>query len=466
MELADALRLQPGDVVTFTGAGGKTAALERLAGELAARGHRVVLTTTTRFGREQVRGPQVIATGAGDLEAAVAEALSTSPVVAVTGVLADGGTKWGGLAPDQAAALREVPGVDFVLIEGDGARGLPLKAPGEHEPVVPSATSVLVAVAGASAFGRPIAAGAVHRPERIAALARLALSGAAGDQDDGCLVTPELVGRLLAYPDGGLKGRPAGARAVALINQCDPAAPGGAERLAAAREAAAVALAAPGLEAVLLGAVGLPGAAVAERHVRVAAIVLAAGASTRLGRFKQLLPWGPAGTPLVAHVVARLRAARGLSAIGVVVGHRGDEVAAALAPGAADVVTNPRWPEGQSSSVRAGLRALPAGTGAALFALCDQPEVGPELVEALIQRHRETGARVAAPRTAGARRGTPTLWDRETFADLLELAGDVGGRGLIEAAAARGQVAWLEWGDEILRDIDRPGDLPGGPAPA
>jgi molybdenum cofactor cytidylyltransferase len=385
-----------------------------------------------------VRGPQVIATGAGDLEAAVAEALSTSPVVAVTGVLADGGTKWGGLAPDQAAALREVPGVDFVLIEGDGARGLPLKAPGEHEPVVPSATSVLVAVAGASAFGRPIAAGAVHRPERIAALARLALSGAAGDQDDGCLVTPELVGRLLAYPDGGLKGRPAGARAVALINQCDPAAPGGAERLAAAREAAAVALAAPGLEAVLLGAVGLPGAAVAERHVRVAAIVLAAGASTRLGRFKQLLPWGPAGTPLVAHVVARLRAARGLSAIGVVVGHRGDEVAAALAP----------------------------GTGAALFALCDQPEVGPELVEALIQRHRETGARVAAPRTAGARRGTPTLWDRETFADLLELAGDVGGRGLIEAAAARGQVAWLEWGDEILRDIDRPGDLPGGPAPA
>jgi probable selenium-dependent hydroxylase accessory protein YqeC len=99
-----------------------------------------------------------------------------------------------------------------LLNEADGSRMRPFKAPAAHEPVIPPATTLVVPVVGADVLGRPLDADHVHRPELVRAL-----SGAA----PGAPITPEIVARVVAHPGGGLKGVPAGARVVVMLNKAD-----------------------------------------------------------------------------------------------------------------------------------------------------------------------------------------------------------------------------------------------------
>jgi molybdenum cofactor cytidylyltransferase len=234
---------------------------------------------------------------------------------------------------------------------------------------------------------------------------------------------------------------------VVLLNQADDAsrqarAAGLAETLLACYSQVVVAAMQPPAQ--------VEGGPVLAVHERTAGIILAAGASTRMGAPKQLLDWG--GRPLVLQSVqTALRA--GLQPVVVVLGAHSEAVRQALgepAPGSLLVVDNPEWAAGQSSSVIAGLRALPPEVGAAVFLLCDQPLVTPQLVGSLVARHAETLAPVVAPLVDG-QRGNPVLFDRRTFPDLLSLTGDTGGRALF----ARYPVSWLPWHDRAaLADID------------
>ena len=117
---------------------------------------------------------------------------------------------------------------------------LPFKAPAEHEPVIPEETTLVLPVVGADVFGQPLDGEHVHRPELVGALA-----GAPA----GSPITPEIVARVLAHPRGGLKGVPAGARVIAVVNKVETLA----DR-APARETAERLLREPRIESVLLTA--------------------------------------------------------------------------------------------------------------------------------------------------------------------------------------------------------------------
>jgi molybdenum cofactor cytidylyltransferase len=164
-----------------------------------------------------------------------------------------------------------------------------------------------------------------------------------------------------------------------------------------------------------------------ETTPQVAAVVLAAGGSVRMGQLKQLLPVG--GQPMVRRVVEAVCAA-GLAQVVVVVGARADEVEQALATLPADVVVNEQWAEGMSTSLRAGLQALGPGIQAALIVLADQPALTPNLLGTLVARYCATGAPVVVPFYKG-QRGNPVLFDRSLFSELLAVEGDQGGRTLL-----------------------------------
>jgi molybdenum cofactor cytidylyltransferase len=330
-----------------------------------------------------------------------------------------------------------------LLVEADGARRLPLKAPANHEPVVPSWIHSVIVVAGLLGLGKPVTADWVHRLERFAAL-----SGSAA----GELVTVEALARLLKHPEGGLKGIPAGARRIALLNQADT------EELKAAGQRLA-GLLLPDFERVLIASLGLavdeagrskPGPdfeQVSAVHKPVAGVLLAGGGSQRLGRPKQLLPWR--GEPLVRHS-ARAALEAGLEPLVVVTGASREAVEAALIGLPVILAYNEDWNQGQSTSVRAGVQALPATTGAVVFLLSDQPQVPPALIRALIAAHRETLSKIIAPEVAG-RRANPVLFDRSTFADLLLLSGDTGGRGIFSRYSPM-HIPWYD--DSLLLDVD------------
>jgi 4-nitrophenyl phosphatase len=117
---------------------------------------------------------------------------------------------------------------------------------------------------------------------------------------------------------------------------------------------------------------------------------------------------------------------------------------------------NWRWKEGMSTSVQAGLAALPPETEAAVFLHCDQPLITPELLRALVGRFEETDAPIVHPTHAG-QRGTPVLFNRRLFAELATVTGDEGGRRLISQYAK--DVATVQVTDPyLLADIDTPDD--------
>ena len=187
----------------------------------------------------------------------------------------------------------------------------------------------------------------------------------------------------------------------------------------------------------------------------IAAVILAAGASTRFGRPKQLLDWGK--TPLLVHV-AGVALSAGFAPVVVVLGCRAEAIRAALEPLArpAQIVMNWRWQQGMSTSVQTGLAALPPTTEAVIFLQCDQPLVTADLLRAMAARFKETDALIVHPTHAG-QRSTPVLFARRLFPELAAVTGDEGGRSLIAQYAK--SAAAIEVADpDVLADVDTPAD--------
>lgn len=185
----------------------------------------------------------------------------------------------------------------------------------------------------------------------------------------------------------------------------------------------------------------------------IAAIILAAGASERFGQPKMLLDWR--GKPLIAHVADVVLALPARPVV-VVVGAQAQEIRSTLGDRPVQIVANPNWREGMSTSIRVGLAALSPDVAGALFILGDQPKITRELLARLVARFRETGAPIVEPR-CGKRPGTPTLFAREMFGELAQITGDRGGRSLINEHMDRVAVVQVD-DPSTLQDIDTPED--------
>jgi len=449
MKLRTALRLGTGEVVAFVGGGGKTTAMFRLAQELAAEGQGVITTTTTRLGASQVSlAPACVRLEDGALSAAkraqILAALEAQRHVLVVSGVDEALDKAAGLGLDLIPQLAELPGVSAVLVEADGAREMPFKAPAAYEPQIAPSTTVVVPVMGVEALGQPLAAPWAHRVELICAL-----TGAA----EGDLITPDLAARVLAHPQGGRKNAPAGARVIPLLNKVETP-----DQAGRASETAACLLAGPGCEAVMIGAV--QAADPVQRVLgRVPALVLAAGRSTRMGVPKHVLPWGE-GETIIGHIVRELLRA-GAAEMVVVTGGAREAVEAELAATRAQAgwprevplrtVFNPDYAAKEMlSSLQVGLRALPVEAAAALVALGDQPQVEAGIARAVIERWRKTRALVTLPTFQG-RRGHPVLFDRGLWPALLALPDTASPRDVLSRVPAE-SVAVTQ--DSILQDVD------------
>jgi molybdenum cofactor cytidylyltransferase len=178
-------------------------------------------------------------------------------------------------------------------------------------------------------------------------------------------------------------------------------------------------------------------------------VILAGGSSSRLGRPKQLLALGD--RPVLAHTLANALAAS-LDGVIVVLGHAADGVQSQIDFGAARVVINERYAEGQSTSLHAGVSALPPDAAAAIFILGDQPLIGPAVHDALVAAYRDSAAPIVQPSYDG-QRGNPVLIASALFPELLAVIGDQGARNVLRAHAAEVQVVPIP-GSTPTDDLD------------
>ncbi len=187
---------------------------------------------------------------------------------------------------------------------------------------------------------------------------------------------------------------------------------------------------------------------------RIAALILAAGGSTRMGRAKQLLPWR--GTTLLRRIAEAALASRATS-VAVVVGSEAERARAALDGLPLIVVENAGWREGLGTSLAAGARVLAAGSpppDAIVVLLADQPLVSAASIDRLIETHATTGSPLVASLHASDP-GVPALFASRFFEELQALRGDHGAREILRENAASAAVLHLP---EAEIDVDTPSD--------
>ncbi len=233
LALVEALGLGsvPG-IISIVGGGGKSSLLFALGKLLPGR---TVLTTTTRIFASQTRLASAVCSLDNENWEQVLSQEAGS--VLVVGHMDERHAM--GVPLDLPSRILARPDVDWVIVEADGSRRLPVKAPAQHEPVIPTETGTLVTVAGLDALGAPIAEVA-HRPERVSAVTGL---------PQEANLTPESLGQLLASSRGGGKSAPPGARRVILVNKVESAG-----ELGLAAQVALSALAEDSVERVVVGA--------------------------------------------------------------------------------------------------------------------------------------------------------------------------------------------------------------------
>jgi len=433
------------DVVAIVGGGGKSTTAFRLAAEIAATGRRAIVAPSTRIAAFQTAwAPAFLEiTGTTLPWKTLEHLLATHGCCLLGGPIA--GDRRLGLAPEQIDDLSERAtelGVAAIAVEADGSKMRPVKAPAEHEPVLPTATTILAPAIGLDAVGHPIEALTVHRPERVRTV--LGIS-----DDEPAHLTPGMLAQLMHHPAGGAKGLQPTMRLVPLLNKADTPL-----RLTYGRLIAT--LLAKASHGSLLTAVGSDNAApVIERWGPVALIVLAAGGSRRMGRPKQLeLVHGEA---MVVRA-ARTALASHAGPVSVVTGAEAEAVTSLLRKQlpTVTIVPNPAWEAGQATSMQAALRALPDTMEAAILMPVDQPYLDEVLLRRLVQAWH-AGADLVAPTTDGTLRGAPALFDRRFWPELMSITGDIGGRSVL--AAHHSACVAVPAAERWLQDIDTPGDL-------
>ncbi len=436
MRLRDCLRVSHRSRVAIVGAGGKSTILFNIAKELDSP---VVLAATAHLCTDQLNlaDAHAIIERPADVRRIFQKPirgafLLTGPIGARD--------RTRGLSPEEIDFVQEncdrlgLP----LIIEADGSRRLPLKAPAEHEPPIPGWVNQVVVVAGLSGLGQALSEEVVFRAQRFAEIT---------DSRMGQQITLKMIEQYLLAEEGGLRNIPKDAVRNVFFNQLDQVVLDGQERENLSR----------GLldqyHRVIWGnaAQPVPEERVVERFERVAGIVLAAGASKRFGRPKQLLEWR--GKPFVWHVVQKGIQA-GLHPIVVVTGAHHEMVEEAVSDLSVVRVHNPDWERGLSTSVKSGLARVADQIGAAVFLMSDVPQVPRRLIEKLILAHRTKNGFIFSASCQG-RFINPVLFDQNCFEDLLRLEGDRGGKVLFE----KYPVEALEWENpEEVKDIDREED--------
>jgi molybdenum cofactor cytidylyltransferase len=438
MRLSKALRVEEGQSVAFIGAGGKSSAVRTLGNELKSQ-YPVVSTTSTKLGLAQtdLADEHFILTSSEHLDGVHAR-LRGGKSLLITNDRAPDEPKWRGLSLLELKKLRKIclEAGAILLIEADGARRKSLKAPAEHEPVVPEWVDLVVTIAGLDVIGKPFTPEYCHRAE----IAKEIL-GIEGD----AIVEYAHLSNLLQAEYGGLKGAPRSSTVRVILRQSKDL-----EEIEIGRKVASQVLSTERITNVVIGTLDHENP-VSETFSRVAGIVLAAGSSTRLEEPKQLLPFK--GKPLIAHVV-EAAVEGGVDPIVIVVGEQADAIQEALEDYRVRIVRNPDPALGQGSSLSVGVGGIDPNVEAAVFLLADMPLVKEQLIDELIMRHRARLSPVVVP-YANGRRGNPVLFDKVAFEALMQIEGDRGGRAIFSQFSHER----VEWDDSIHFDVDTHEDL-------
>ena len=211
--LTEALGIEAREVISLVGAGGKTTLMFRLAKELSLRGKKVVTTTTTKILEPAPgeTGSLFVDSDEERIKDFVRGHLDQYDHITFARERLESG-KLKGVSPNLVDEIFHLQRIDAVIIEADGAAGRPVKAPRENEPVIPTSTTLIVAILGVDGLGMKLSEENVFQPERVSKITGVSM---------GERLTDEAMTILVTHPEGVFKGSPSSSRVVVFLNKVD-----------------------------------------------------------------------------------------------------------------------------------------------------------------------------------------------------------------------------------------------------
>ena len=410
-------------VIAAVGGGGKTSLIFRLMESFTSIGKKVIVTTTTHMAYE----PERSFVEDGDTDK-ICDQLKNFGYTVAAGLDRSKG-KVGCLPKEKLSELKKL--CDVLLIEADGAKRLPLKVPGEWEPVIPEFVDIVIGVIGMDALGEPIRK-TCHRPEKVSAFLGKGIEEAVTEDDIG----------KIAISEEGLRKCVGERKYRILLNKADLSGKDNiAEYMAGKLEEYGVYTAWGSLKKK-------------EYHhtFDLSLIMLAAGNSRRFGSNKLLYEID--GVPMYLRTLTKLqKAASELGNCKIIVVTQYEEIAAKAQGSGARVLINPHPERGISSSMKIGLAAAKESS-ACLFTVSDQPWLTTETIVNLVHKFLSEHKGMACT-LLGTKTGNPCIFSRKYYQELLEITGDKGGKQIINRHPE--DVAYLEIEDaRELTDVDTP----------
>ncbi len=212
-KISKRLAVHKGDLIAFVGAGGKTTSMYQAARELTDKGLSVLVTTTTKIYSPHYEDRKNISLYLGSADGLrPGQRKCKSDILVAASAELKGINKLIGYTAEEIDRIQSESAFEVVLVEADGAKEKPLKAPGENEPVVPETSTHLVGVIGLDCLGLSLDEQNVHRPEILADIA---------EQPINSPISEETLISLIVSPNGLFKGLKPGCKSVLLLNKAD-----------------------------------------------------------------------------------------------------------------------------------------------------------------------------------------------------------------------------------------------------
>lgn len=204
------IEIEAKEMICFVGAGGKTSTMFRLSQELSQKNKNVLITTTTAvYFPEKKSFDNIIISEQEDI--GIFDGIIGSGITVLGKAISPEG-KLLGVNPKFLNTIFLKGMFDFILIEGDGSKGRPVKAPAEHEPVIPSHTTKLVGLVGVDCVGKTVSKENVHRPEHFCRIVGCS---------EGDLINIEMIGKLIIHNQGLFKATPEQSEKYLILNKVD-----------------------------------------------------------------------------------------------------------------------------------------------------------------------------------------------------------------------------------------------------
>lgn len=445
LSLYRCLDLNKPAVTSFTGGGGKTSLIRRLAEEFNDLRQKVLLTTTTKC-YPFPNLPHFYLDSSVDIFKKLSEHYKNNNIAVLGGKIGPDG-KIAGISPKLPGSLTRELGI-HVLVEADGSKGKPLKGYEKYEPVVPSDSDLIVSVIGADALGAPVEENIVHRSGIFQQAMLLS--------DSSTIIDENLLAQAFSYMEQVAVNQAPHARFIYVLNKFDILNnPNQAYKIACVlkkmnNNTSLISTKTNSKYPVkmYLNALGQPETA------SLTCVILAAGSSERMGSADKLTLPFKQSTVLQSTLDQVISS--GISEI-IIVTAPGSRWKSTLADCNLRIVENPLNKTGQASSLKAGLEEVNPKSQGVIFALGDQPLIGSDIFKMLIDRYKSSLKPVTYP-VYQNRRGNPVIFDRTLWPLLMKLEGDEGGRAIIKNLGSEDIDLVQTDNKYVITDIDTPED--------